>query len=60
MDTKKLEKEKKIRGWTDKQVKMLSSKQISLVEEGEEFRKWRLIAEVLEAKNCIAGVKKGR
>lgn len=59
MDSKMLEKVKKIWGWTDEQAKMLSSKQVSLVEKGDEFRKWRLVAEVVEAKNCIAGLKKG-
>jgi len=53
------EKVKGIWGWTDEQVKFLSPKNQRLIEKGEEFRKWRLIAEVLEARNCIAGLKKG-
>ncbi|MBW1921106.1 MAG: hypothetical protein JRI84_10460 [Deltaproteobacteria bacterium] len=53
------EKVKGIWGWTDEQVKCLSPKNQRLIEKGEEFRKWRLIAEVLEARNCIAGLKKG-
>jgi uncharacterized repeat protein (TIGR04076 family) len=59
MDTVMLEKVKKIWGWTDEQAKGISPKQLKLIEKGEEFRKWRLVAEVLEAKNCIAGLKKG-
>ncbi len=54
-----IEKMKKIWGWTDEQINGLSSKHQRLIKKGDEFRKWRLVAEVLEAKNCIAGLKKG-
>lgn len=54
-----IEKMKKIWGWTDEQINGLSSKHQRLIEKGDEFRKCRLVAEVLEAKNCIAGLKKG-
>ena len=59
MNPEMMDKVKKIWGWTDDQVKGLSSKHQRLIERGEEFRKWRLVAEVLEARNCIAGLKKG-
>lgn len=58
MKSKILEKAKNIWGWTDQQVDKLSTKQMRLVEKGDEFRKWRLVAEVLEARNCIAGLKR--
>ncbi|MCD6361110.1 MAG: hypothetical protein J7M38_09615 [Armatimonadetes bacterium] len=59
MNPEMVEKVKKIWGWTDEQAKGLSSKHVRLIEKGDEFRKWRLVAEVLEAENCIAGLKKG-
>lgn len=59
MNPEMMKKVKKIWGWTDDQVKGLSSKHQRLIERGEDFRKWRLVAEVLEVRNCIAGLKKG-
>ena len=59
MNQEMMEKVKKIWGWSDDQIKNLSEKHIRLIEKGDEFRKWRLVAEVLEAKNCIARLKKG-
>ncbi len=59
MDKEKIEKVKRIWGWTDEQVMLLTPKHERLIEKGDEFRKWRLIAEVLKARNCIAGLKKG-
>jgi uncharacterized repeat protein (TIGR04076 family) len=59
MNPEMTEKAKKIWGWTDEQIKSLSPKHQRLIEKGDEFRKWRVVAEVLEAKNCIAGLKKG-
>ncbi len=59
MDEIRLRKAQGIWGWTDEQTAGLSAKQLRLIGSGEEFRQWRLIAEVLEAKNCIAGLKKG-
>ena len=59
MDPQTSEKVKKIWGWSDEQIKSLSTKHKRLIERGNEFRKWRLVAEVLEAKNCIAGLSKG-
>jgi uncharacterized repeat protein (TIGR04076 family) len=59
MNPAMIEKVKKIWGWTDEQVKSLNAKHERLIEKGDEFRKWRLVAEVIEARNCIAGLKKG-
>ena len=59
MNTEMMNKVKKIWGWTDEQAEGLSSKHVRLIDKGDEFRKWRLVAEVLEAENCIAGLKKG-
>ena len=59
MDTDRLEKAKKIWGWTDEEAQRLSSKQLTLVGKGEDFRRWRLVAEVLDARNCVCGLKKG-
>lgn len=59
MNQELMEKVKKIWGWTDKQLKSLSSKHEKMIEKGDKFRKWRLVAEVLEAKNCIADLDKG-
>lgn len=53
------EKVKKIWGWTDEQFRSLAPKNKRLIEKGDEFRTWRLVAEVLEANNCISGLKKG-
>ena len=50
---------KKIWGYSDEQIKSLSAKPERLIGRGDEFRKWRLVAEVLVARNCIAGLKKG-
>ena len=59
MDPDLMGKVKKIWGWTDEQLKSLSSKHERLIEKGDQFRNWRLVAEVLEARNCIAGLKQG-
>ena len=59
MDPKIMERVKKIWGWSDEQIKGLTAKHERLIEKGEEFRKWRLVAEVIEAHNCIAGLEKG-
>jgi len=59
MKPEMIEMVKKIWGWTDDQIENLSPKQQRLIERGDEFRRWRLVAEVLEARNCIAGLKKG-
>ena len=59
MDLKQKETVKKIWGWTDAEVERLGPKNLNLIEKGGQFRLWRLVAEVLEAKNCIAGLKKG-
>ena len=50
---------KKIWGYSDEQIKSLPAKPQRLIERGDEFRTWRLVAEVLEARNCIADLKKG-
>ena len=57
MEPKQVEKVKKIWGWTDEEVKRLGPKHLNLIEKGNQFRMWHLVAEVLEAKNCIAGLK---
>ena len=59
MDSKQAEKIKKIWGWTDEELKCLAPKNQKLIEKGDQFRLWRLVAEVLETKNCIAGLKEG-
>lgn len=59
MDSEQVEKVKKIWGWTDEEFKRLAPKNLKLIEKGSQFKMWRLVAEVLEAKNCIAGLKKG-
>ena len=59
MDSQQAEKVKKIWGWTDEEFKLLAPKNRKLIEKGDQFRVWRLVAEVLEAKNCIAGLQKG-
>ena len=59
MDSKQAEKIKKIWGWTDEELKCLAPKNQKLIEKGDQFRLWRLVAEALETKNCIAGLKEG-
>ena len=59
MDPKIIDIGKKVWGWDDEQIKGLSPKHQRLIERGEDFRKWRLVAEVLETRHCIAGLKKG-
>lgn len=59
MDPKLIENMKKLWGWNDEQIKGLPLKNQRIIEKGDEFRKWRLVAEVIEARNCIAGLKHG-
>jgi len=59
MDPKQVEKVKKIWGWTDAELERLTPKHRNLIGKGNQFRSWKLVAEVLEAKNCIAGLQAG-
>ena len=59
MDSGFIENVKKVWGYTDEQIKCLSPKAQKIIENGNEFRKWRLVAEALESRNCIAGIKQG-
>jgi len=59
MDSERVEKVKKIWGWTDEEFNLLNPKNRKLIEKGSRFRMLRLVAEVIESKNCIAGLKKG-
>lgn len=59
MEPKLIPMVKKIWGWSEEQIKHLSPKHERLIEKGDDLRRWRLVAEVVEARNCVAGLKKG-
>ena len=50
---------KKFWGWSDKQIDNLTPKHWQLIKQGHRFDEYRLIAEVTDVRNCLAGAKVG-
>ncbi len=58
--SEELDRLKKLWGWSDEQIKdLLTEKHWRLLDRGHKFDEYRLVAEVVEARNCLARHKVG-